>query len=228
MTLTLLFLLYFYREDCQRQFVYLFAADGMWLAFFDFLTYPLVAFSVPLLVYFLLSRKNTLKEQLIQGVRYGVAFGIGYGGLWSLKWVYASLLTDENVIADGIANTLHRVGAVEMSEDVLFENTPWAAIKNNLKTVMNIQTLCIVLLFILLLIGYYARKKGSFTWNKKMSFFCILVGISPFLWYILVYNHCALHLQLEWRELAIFVFAAAVWLINIKEEKRVRTNGERE
>ena len=71
------------------------------LSFLDFLTYPPIAFVVPL-CYVLVFSEQDLLHNLLASIRYGIAFLLGYAGMWVSKWILASLFTDENVIAEGI------------------------------------------------------------------------------------------------------------------------------
>ena len=82
---------------------------GIILAFLDFLTYPPVAFVVPLCFVLVFSEQDLL-HNLLASIRYGIAFLLGYAGMWVSKWILASLFTDENVIAEGIESVLHRTG----------------------------------------------------------------------------------------------------------------------
>ena len=72
MQLTLLLLLYCKKE---KQIPYIFLIDGMLVAFFDFLTYPLVAFAIPVLTYYLLYRE----DGFLQNVKINVLRRTGTG-----------------------------------------------------------------------------------------------------------------------------------------------------
>ena len=61
-----------------------------------------------------------------------VSWGVGYAGMWSSKWILASLFTKENIIADAITSVLHRVGVTESNESVsavqvILKNIGWKA-----------------------------------------------------------------------------------------------------
>lgn len=73
---------------------------GIAVAYFDFLTYPIVALGVPLL--FLLYFSDTLdaKKRVIYVILHSVMFFAGYLGMYFCKWGLATLLTDVNVFKD--------------------------------------------------------------------------------------------------------------------------------
>lgn len=217
LNLTLLLLLIFFSEEKKKKMMYIFAIDGMWIAFFDFLTYPLVALSIPLLIFVLLNREDQIKDQIRYLIRNGIAFIIGYGGLWSLKWIFATVFTEENIIKDGIENILHRVGAVEMAGDIIFEDSPLSAIKVNITTFFNEQTVIIIGIFLLVYLVYCVRTKGRVSFHISIFLCCTVIGMSPILWYAIVHNHCSLHPHLEWREIVILFFAGAVMMLDLIE-----------
>ena len=221
MNLMILLLMLFYSKQRRGKMIYVFAAGGMWVAYFDFLTYPLVAFAIPLLFFILLNRQAGVKRQFFDVVGNAAAFLVGYGGLWSLKWVLASILTEENVIKDGLFNVLHRVGVAEWEPDQMFlsEITRWGALKYNFSAFFTLQTAAIIGIFLIVLLCGYLWSKGKFAPDLTMLFWCAVVAVSPIAWYLVVYNHCALHPHLEWREAVILPFAVAVALLGLIRTK---------
>lgn len=222
MIITLLIIAIRCKEENKKEMVLCFVIDGMILAFFDFLTYPMVALCIPLLLFVVLNKGDTFKSQLLFMIRNSLGFLMGYGGLWILKWLFATLLTEENVFLDGIQNTLHRVGMEEMSEDVLFDDSPIMAIKLNLETIINMQTLIILVVFLIIVLFVMFFKKEKITFNYSLLICGLLITISPFLWYTIVHNHCALHPHLEWRELVVSIGGLFVMLLSLKGEASER------
>ena len=87
MIITLLIIAIRYREETRKSVLLCFVIDGMIVAFLDFLTYPLVAVCVPLLLFVILNKADSLKSQIVFLLRNIGGFLIGYGGLWLLKWI---------------------------------------------------------------------------------------------------------------------------------------------
>lgn len=219
LNITMFLLLRFYDEDKKERCPYLFLLDGMLVAFLDFLTYPLVALCVPLLTYVLLNQDKDRKRVFISMIHNAFSFVFGYGGFWAMKWIAASLLTDKNVILEGIENVLHRVGAQEMVGDELFDNSVSGALRVNFVTAANRQTLAVIIGFLLVVAVIAVFKNCRFRVKRENFLISVLIGISPILWYVVVYNHCALHPHLEWRELGIMFYAVAVIAVGAIEKK---------
>lgn len=194
----------------------IFVLDGIVLAFLDFLTYPLVAFAVPALTAYLLSKKSCLKENLCAMIGRGFAFGLGYAGMWAMKWIFASIFTTQNVILDAIDSILHRTGVVENTYDENFMSISTAdALMRNLKSFFNEYNLIILAIVCIISFFYIVAKKVKGSVDKQMLLVCSVIGISPFLWIMLLTNHSSLHPHLEWRTFAILIYAVAILGISI-------------
>ena len=206
------------KEKREHLFLYAFVIDGIILAFLDFLTYPPVAFVVPLCFVLVFSEQDLL-HNLLASIRYGIAFLLGYAGMWVSKWILASLFTDENVIAEGIESVLHRTGKGAMSDvDSAFnvEISPAAAMRENLHAFGTRPVRIMVFLLLcaaVVLVIYMIRHKAGFT-KRAAGMFVIfaLLTIIPIVWIVALNNHCSLHPHLEWREWLVAVFAPLMWL----------------
>ena len=71
---------------------------GIATAFFDFLTYPIATFGVPCAVYLSIIKKETIEDKLSRIIRCGVMWIMGYGCMWSAKWIIASLILKKNIL----------------------------------------------------------------------------------------------------------------------------------
>ena len=216
MQLTLFMVLYFDKWK-KEQVVYLFVCDGILIAFFDFLTYPLVACVIPLLTYYLLHKKEPLKDSFIEAFKQGIAFFFGYAGMWFMKWGIATLFTSENIIMDAINSVTHRIGVNDAitSENTYSDVSIAIAIGRNWTSFFNTQNLVLLCLisfvFVILLCIY--RKKLCF--DKEIFLVCALISLLPFLWISVLSNHAALHPHLEWRNFAIVLFSGVVFVISL-------------
>lgn len=213
MQITLLLLLM--KTDWKKhQILYIFLLDGILVAFFDFLTYPYVAVAIPLLTYYLINNEGDLKLDFITLVKNGLSFLLGYGGMWALKWVLATLFTSENVIEDAIDSVLHRTGVVESSADVMSSGIGQSLYRNIWSFFDNGNIIVLVSSFVLMLV-FLIWKKKELSVNKQIVSFGILMIVSSFAWLMVLSNHCSLHPHLEWRTLCIVVFSLAVVVISL-------------
>ena len=92
------------------------------------------------------------------------------------------------------------------------------SLKVNCDIFFNIKTGAVCLVLIVFTLVLVVIKKNRLKINRGLLFITALVALSPIAWLILVYNHCAIHPFLEWRELGILFYALAVFLISLTEE----------
>ena len=105
-------LLSFWEKSCFREHLYLFfLCVGMLTSYMDFLTYPVVTLSFPLILCFALSDYRKVLEGIRRLLQYSVLWCIGYGGMWASKWILATVFTGENHIQKGISKILVRSGS---------------------------------------------------------------------------------------------------------------------
>lgn len=85
----------------------------------DLLTVPLLTLMVPLVVAVALQYAYGvfhLRRIVVSTICWGVSWGMGYGLTWVMKWIISTLVTQQNVIADGLNNAARRShGKVEIS-----------------------------------------------------------------------------------------------------------------
>lgn len=207
----------------MEQLLYIFVFDGVLVAFFDFLTYPFVAFGIPVLTTFLLYREDKLIMNFVSVIRNGVAFAIGYAGMWGMKWILATLFTEENIIANALYSVLHRTGMEEISVDDTFMTIGISdALSRNLKSFFNEQNLIILFVAVIIMVVVLVKKRKELNFNRNTMIICSILAIAPFAWVILLSNHCSLHPHLEWRTFVVLIYALGTFglsLISKQEQK---------
>ena len=176
---------------------------GVCTAYFDLLTCPVVALRVPLVFWILLSSSPNLKQ--ILGLSAG--WGMGYAGMWSGKWVLASLLTNENVIADAEGAARLRIGNHEGAYQryegfrrvlVCLDRNPIAVL--------------FIILIALLLLSVLVKRRHLTSAKRLLSL--IVVCSYPFIWDSIFLQHTALHWWMTWRNMAVFSCALTALLIS--------------
>ena len=63
-----------------------FGCRGWTVAYFDYLTYPIVSLGILLLLYGIMQPYHSWEF-----VKYSFAWGIGYAGMWACKWILATI-----------------------------------------------------------------------------------------------------------------------------------------
>lgn len=206
--------------DTKRN--YLFLLTGVMTAYFDFLTYPLITLGVPLIFYLVLDG-NCLPEKQRSSWKnlflHTLSWGIGYVGMWSSKWVIASVLTGENIIYDAFSQIAYRSGY--FTEKHSYYDT----LKLNLG-VCNTKVILPALICVAACIVIFRIKKRIVADRKRFPIVgaILFVSLYPFLWYLFTKDHSCSHSYFTWRELGISVFGiltAGVAGIGGLEEKTV-------
>lgn len=206
--------------DTKRN--YLFLLTGVMTAYFDFLTYPLITLGVPLIFYLVLDG-NCLPEKQRSSWKnlflHTLSWGIGYVGMWSSKWVIASVLTGENIIYDAFSQIAYRSGY--FTERHSYYDT----LKLNLG-VCNTKVILPALICVAACIVIFRIKKRIVADRKRFPIVgaILFVSLYPFLWYLFTKDHSCSHSYFTWRELGISVFGiltAGVAGIGGLEEKTV-------
>lgn len=192
---------------------YLLIISGICCAFFDFLTYPIVALGLPLCFYLILEENNSRKFKTVIKASFWWCFG--YGGMWSSKWIVAYLFTGEDVLADAKEQMIYRSGSVD--GDVRFGR--FDGIKSNWDLLMTnpvIKALVfIIIIFFVIVLLKLKHNNKKFNLQNMVSY--IFVSMLPIAWYILILNHSVHHPPIVYRDFAVSFAAIISMLICIND-----------
>ncbi len=201
------------RLERKGRFKYIFLISGILVAFVDFLTYPLAALGM-LLILQLLLFDDTLKNNIIRAVKGGALWIVGYLGMWGGKWIVASLFTDENIIADAVNQLIIRSGikTVEYDNRFLFaavpQNSFWLYEENAILFKMALFVIVAVIAALLI------RKKASIKLNPAFIITMILFCFIPIGHYVILGNHSYMHSWFTYRESVVWIMALMCTLFN--------------
>ena len=179
---------------------------GIGTAFFDFLTYPACAVGVCLALQALMSRADG-KTRVLKAIGSGAAWAFGYGGMWSGKWLAASLITGTNVLRDAVEQAQYRSGGEVTAAEGGVSATFSAVIGRNLGVLVNPAAAIIVLVLLGVLVWLLVTKRCRFAIEKASLLSLAIAFAVPFVWYFLVRNHSMVHCWMTYRNLAASVFA---------------------
>ena len=192
-----------------------FMINGIIVSFFDFLTYPLVAFGVPLILVLLLDRFNEITIGIKKIFAYGTGWVIGYGGMWSGKWAIGSILTGRNLFSDAVLSIRIRThGQGEFNGEMSYKNTI-QTIWNSIDDLPMFILLILIIGFIVtcFISGRYRFSLGTIELKRCLCF--SVVGLFPFVWFFVVMNHSVIHPWMSYRELAITLWAIVAIIYTI-------------
>lgn len=198
----------------KKRLPYLFFCLGMVTVFFDFLTYPMAALCMPLILVLLMEQKNW-KEKTVDALGYGICFAIGFAGMWMGKWVVSSLLLQENVMADAIAQmAVHTGGAVVMGESF----THFGVILRNMKVFFKWP-------YLLGGVGLVFYRLTQISWREAVKKLPLIlpvgvVSLIPFAWLFVTASHAAWCYWYTCRGLMATVFGGfcILWMLPQRKE----------
>ena len=108
----------------KDKYIYTFTTVGIGTAFFDFLTYPLVSYGIPLIVFLLLlDQAGKLQEKwsgIILAIRSGLAWGFGYGAMFLSKWFLLWWFVGQDAFQQTMTQITYRMSdSVKVTEAIL-------------------------------------------------------------------------------------------------------------
>ena len=194
-------------ESWDRSWGYLvFLFLGIGTAFFDFLTYPACAVGTCLALQALMSRADG-KTRLLKTAGSGAAWAFGYGGMWSGKWLAASLITGNSVMRDAVEQAQYRSGGEVTAAKGGVSATFGTVLGRNLGVLANPAAAVIVLALLGLLVWLLVTKRCRFALERASLLSLAIAFAVPFVWYFLLRNHSLVHCWMTYRNLSAAVFA---------------------
>ena len=200
----------------------LFLAGGMVANYLDFLTTETLTLTVPLLlVLYIQSKKGVAGGK--PGWHTAVCtlhWGVGYVGMWLAKWLAASVVLGENVMPYVTGHIDERLGG---TKDLLRQL--WLAVCSN------VSLLCPFcygiagalaggcLLVGLLYVFFVYWKK---TQQRTYAIWYALIGMVPFVRFLALHNHSAIHCFFTYRALAASVLALCFVLLEWIDGEKLR------
>ena len=215
-----------------------FAMIGICTCFFDFLTYPIVPLATSLTLLFYLEPETEFKSMLRKLVMLTACFGGAYVGMWVLKWILASLLTEQNVVADVFNAVIHRtksqIDYILKGEEVVEKFPRGFAIVATWRVLFAIpETVAAVTWsFILSLAPLVWRAKKTWLYAKNNSVTLlpfVAIATSTLFWCFIVGGHPLQHASYTYRLWVATFFPLIVmlnfWYIKSKEADNAQTQG---
>lgn len=196
---------------------------GTMTAFFDFLTTETLTILIPIIIIMMI-RKNEgrfegFKRELATSAKCGISWACAYLCTFLVKWTAASIATGENRFTAAISSAEVRVNgeAEELSPVIQMILAPLANISAMLGGYERVSPANIIaglLITAALSAGIFLifrrGEKGS---GKDFAQLMLVLGLVPYLRYIVLNNHSYLHEFFTYRAQAASVLAlmGAVW-----------------
>ena len=196
---------------------------GTMTAFFDFLTTETLTILIPLII-IMMTRKNEgrfegFKRELVTSAKCGVSWVCAYLCTFLVKWTAASIVTGENKFIAAIFSAEVRVNgeAEELSPVMQMIFAPLANISAMFGGYERVSPANIIAgLFITATLSsgiFFIFRRGEEGSGKGFARLMLVLGLVPYLRYIVLNNHSYLHEFFTYRAQAASVLAlmGAVW-----------------
>lgn len=187
---------------------------GILTAYFDFLTYPIATLGVPLIFTLALMNTRSTEQSLAVVFKSGYSWGVGYAGMWSMKWILVTVLTDHNGITDAMDRVSFRMShgnGGSVTYTVL--GTLWDNVQTFLSTPAVIPVLLVVILFLLAFRKEPGERRVAVL---RQGIPYAIISLFPLCWYAALLNHSSIHSWFTNKALlvsltAILVFLCKAW-----------------
>lgn len=203
----------------QHHYCLYFLTAGIMTSYFDFLTFPLLTLTVPLLLWILTEKEQSPALHYVGAViKSALSWGTGYGIMWAGKWFLGSLILKRSVWNDAMESAQKRTatdgtwnGLIARADTFLanlrhFEYAPYLMI--------------ITFLFLAFFLTLISRKTLLTARTPAYA----LTGLSSIAWYFIFSEHTMGHNLFTYR-MYVTVFATVLvltceWLTAVKEINR--------
>lgn len=189
----------------------LFLNIGIALAYFDYLTYPIVTLCIPMIFYLLLRDDLSEKDKIMKFFILCLCWTIGYSIMWSSKWILSDLFTEEEIIEDAIKAIANRTSNVE--DGIVY--TPINSVITNYSMFIFTPFKYLMFGYIFIELFIYIKK----VINDKINIFNIslliyvLMAILPIIWLSLTVNHSMTHGYLFVNKVCVVSFMAIMFYL---------------
>lgn len=208
------------RHHLNARYLYgLFMVIGQATMYFDFYTSPLVTWGLPLIALLAIhatQSRFSFREMSRLIVLSLLMWMAGYVGMWVLKMILNTLLTDQNGF-EVIFHFLYYTGISDAPSSVR-EFTPLAALYACLKKVFTVQNRFILLVAMLggaLYFGFAGKQRKLHLQKMNLihgGYFAI--AMVPVVWILCSRQASGVHSYFQYRTLAVSVFAGLCFVSN--------------
>lgn len=175
----------------------------------DFLTYPLAALGIPLLMLMTLRNEGEGSFNCKDTIKAVLCWGAGYSGMWILKWCLATIIMHRNIFENAINQARFRTS--QTVYDVRHSRTE--VIITNMREMFKRPYFVALLVSVLYCVRMALPLIRSKVYRTLPYFFVFMM---PFAWYMVMFNHSWIHYWFTYRTLCISVLAHQFWLLQLR------------
>ena len=201
----------FKKDLSDTNFYLLLIINGILTAFFDFLTTPIIALLVPVIIRNLKDqKKRSNKETILYFGKCCIMFFVSYALFWFSKWLLVDLIYHRNLIKTGILETLFRTGVTHNDYSIT------QSLFLNFAIVFNPLILIIIFLYI---------KNYKKILNKENLIYGLSI-ITVILWFTATSQHASQHFFFTYRNYVVISLAMLLTAFSKSKSKRKRKNND--
>lgn len=166
-----------------------FVIIGMLTNYIDVLSFPLITLGMPLIVLICFFEKMNYKKMLTYILTLSCCWGIGYAGMWAIKWIISGVVLGEDIIANALSAA--KVRSSNISGEMTF--TVLDVIKNSLAILFNKSYLVLIVVFGAFFCFRDWKDKAKIKIDKSKLMGLGLIAVFPAMWCIVFTNHTYEH-----------------------------------
>jgi len=179
---------------------------GALTSYFDFLTAPIVTLGFPLTFYGLLKKNPNIRELFMLCM----IWAIGYGLMWSSKWILAYFLAGVNVFEETYSHAAIWTGADGNGGSILHFLS---------HLVVNAPFFNNILMGLIILGIIIPPKKNGET---HRNLWLLFIASIPVVWLFIMRQHTMIHYYFSWRNLLVSFFALLLFCYKITDFSRIK------
>jgi len=193
----------------QNSLTVFFFIVGIFTAYFDLLTTPLLTLGFPLIVYLILQgeEKKSFGKLFKSMFILCLFWLIGFSCAWSIKWLLVIIFSD--------STTLYAIEAIKWRTDT-GDYTRWGAIVANVN-LLPLVWFNLILSFLLLFTFFSFNKKGI-----PLAIAFLIVGVFPYIWYFVLAGHSYTHGWFTYRAQIITMSCVMLFFVSLIDWERLK------
>lgn len=217
------------RHSKIKNYGLFFFVIGIVTNFFDYLTVPLLTLGIPLIIYLLLKAKEnssyTEKQLTKETIKYIIIWFLGYAITWFSKFAIYSLAYDSNALISGLNQIAYRSNRSNYKSEFTIQETIREILLTTFLFSLFVSfTIQIIYKFIHVVFLNYTYKKDDFYSKYKILVIpFVIIGILPFIWYVVLANHTILHSFFVYRHTLLTILTSLLLILFCKNKKAIKT-----
>lgn len=204
--LACLLILLFHERLEKGNYIPFFLVIGAATSFFDLLTYPVFTVILPLTFVLIMRQEKSSSLLATTGdiVACGSSWGVGYGIMWTSKWIIATVTTGRNFIMESASQILMRTSNVSYDGETV---TKTEGLMKNIDLLLVTPTQVVLLGCLLILVIMLIKNHRTTSYSLARILPFVFLSVVPAVWLIVTCNHSSIHFWFTFRNLAATVFA---------------------